>query len=589
MSTGTIKKVAGPLVIAEGMRDANMFDVVRVSKQRLIGEIIEMHGDEASVQVYEETSGLGPGEPVESMNVPLSVELGPGLIGSIYDGIQRPLNAIMEKTGTNNLARGVEVDSLDRSKKWNFVATAKVGDEVEAGDVVGTVEETSVVTQKIMVPFGIKGTIKSIKEGEFNVEETVYVVETKDGDRELTLMQKWPVRRGRPYKTKLPPSKPLITGQRVVDAFFPIAKGGVAAVPGPFGSGKTVIQHQLAKWAEADIVIYIGCGERGNEMTDVLNEFPELKDPKTGESLMQRTVLIANTSDMPVAAREASIYTGITMAEYFRDMGYSVALMADSTSRWAEALREMSGRLEEMPGEEGYPAYLASRLAQFYERAGDVISIGKEGRRGQLSAIGAVSPPGGDISEPVSQATLRIVKVFWGLDADLAHQRHFPAINWLTSYSLYLDSIGPWFDENVAPDWMSTRQKLMSLLQDEDSLNEIVKMVGMDALSPQDRLKMEAARSIREDFLHQNSFDEIDTYTSLGKQYNMMKLVYAFYDLGTKALDQGANINDIVKMETRERIGRYKYTVEAKVEEEYKKISDELAAEFASVISKEDR
>jgi V/A-type H+-transporting ATPase subunit A len=571
------------------MRDANMFDVVRVSKQRLIGEIIEMHGDEASVQVYEETSGLGPGEPVESMNVPLSVELGPGLIGSIYDGIQRPLNAIMEKTGTNNLARGVEVDSLDRSKKWNFVATAKVGDEVEAGDVVGTVEETSVVTQKIMVPFGIKGTIKSIKEGEFNVEETVYVVETKDGDRELTLMQKWPVRRGRPYKTKLPPSKPLITGQRVVDAFFPIAKGGVAAVPGPFGSGKTVIQHQLAKWAEADIVIYIGCGERGNEMTDVLNEFPELKDPKTGESLMKRTVLIANTSDMPVAAREASIYTGITMAEYFRDMGYSVALMADSTSRWAEALREMSGRLEEMPGEEGYPAYLASRLAQFYERAGDVISIGKEGRRGQLSAIGAVSPPGGDISEPVSQATLRIVKVFWGLDADLAHQRHFPAINWLTSYSLYLDSIGPWFDENVAPDWMSTRQKLMSLLQDEDSLNEIVKMVGMDALSPQDRLKMEAARSIREDFLHQNSFDEIDTYTSLGKQYNMMKLVYAFYDLGTKALDQGANINDIVKMETRERIGRYKYTVEAKVEEEYKKISDELAAEFASVISKEDR
>jgi V/A-type H+-transporting ATPase subunit A len=571
------------------MRDANMFDVVRVSKQRLIGEIIEMHGDEASVQVYEETSGLGPGEPVESMNVPLSVELGPGLIGSIYDGIQRPLNAIMEKTGTNNLARGVEVDSLDRSKKWNFVATAKVGDEVEAGDVVGTVEETSVVTQKIMVPFGIKGTIKSIKEGEFNVEETVYVVETKDGDRELTLMQKWPVRRGRPYKTKLPPSKPLITGQRVVDAFFPIAKGGVAAVPGPFGSGKTVIQHQLAKWAEADIVIYIGCGERGNEMTDVLNEFPELKDPKTGESLMKRTVLIANTSDMPVAAREASIYTGITMAEYFRDMGYSVALMADSTSRWAEALREMSGRLEEMPGEEGYPAYLASRLAQFYERAGDVISLGKEGRRGQLSAIGAVSPPGGDISEPVSQATLRIVKVFWGLDADLAHQRHFPAINWLTSYSLYLDSIGPWFDENVAPDWMSTRQKLMSLLQDEDSLNEIVKMVGMDALSPQDRLKMEAARSIREDFLHQNSFDEIDTYTSLGKQYNMMKLVYAFYDLGTKALDQGANINDIVKMETRERIGRYKYTVEAKVEEEYKKISDELAAEFASVISKEDR
>ena len=589
MSTGTIKKVAGPLVIAEGMRDANMFDVVRVSKQRLIGEIIEMHGDEASVQVYEETSGLGPGEPVESMNVPLSVELGPGLIGSIYDGIQRPLNAIMEKTGTNNLARGVEVDSLDRSKKWNFVATAKVGDEVEAGDVVGTVEETSVVTQKIMVPFGIKGTIKSIKEGEFNVEETVYVVETKDGDRELTLMQKWPVRRGRPYKTKLPPSKPLITGQRVVDAFFPIAKGGVAAVPGPFGSGKTVIQHQLAKWAEADIVIYIGCGERGNEMTDVLNEFPELKDPKTGESLMKRTVLIANTSDMPVAAREASIYTGITMAEYFRDMGYSVALMADSTSRWAEALREMSGRLEEMPGEEGYPAYLASRLAQFYERAGDVISLGKEGRRGQLSAIGAVSPPGGDISEPVSQATLRIVKVFWGLDADLAHQRHFPAINWLTSYSLYLDSIGPWFDENVAPDWMSTRQKLMSLLQDEDSLNEIVKMVGMDALSPQDRLKMEAARSIREDFLHQNSFDEIDTYTSLEKQYYLMKLVYAFYQESDKALDNGASINDLVKMEARERIGRYKYTLEENIQAVYEETSAKLTSEIASLVGKEGR
>ena len=588
MSTGTIKKVAGPLVIAEGMRDANMFDVVRVSKQRLIGEIIEMHGDEASVQVYEETSGLGPGEPVESMNVPLSVELGPGLIGSIYDGIQRPLNAIMEKTGTNNLARGVEVDSLDRSKKWNFVATAKVGDEVEAGDVVGTVEETSVVTQKIMVPFGIKGTIKSIKEGEFNVEETVYVVETKDGDRELTLMQKWPVRRGRPYKTKLPPSKPLITGQRVVDGFFPIAKGGVAAVPGPFGSGKTVIQHQLAKWAEADIVIYIGCGERGNEMTDVLNEFPELKDPKTGESLMKRTVLIANTSDMPVAAREASIYTGITMAEYFRDMGYSVALMADSTSRWAEALREMSGRLEEMPGEEGYPAYLASRLAQFYERAGDVISLGKEGRRGQLSAIGAVSPPGGDISEPVSQATLRIVKVFWGLDADLAHQRHFPAINWLTSYSLYLDSIGSWFDENVAPDWMSTRQKLMSLLQDEDSLNEIVKMVGMDALSPQDRLKMEAARSIREDFLHQNSFDEIDTYTSLKKQFYMMKLVYAFYEGGVKALKDGGSINNIVDMATRERIGRFKYTKEDRIDSEYQTILEELAKEFADVSAKED-
>ncbi|MDO4804585.1 MAG: V-type ATP synthase subunit A [Lachnospiraceae bacterium] len=588
MSTGTILKVAGPLVIAEGMRDANMFDVVRVSRQRLIGEIIEMHGDQASVQVYEETSGLGPGEPVESTNAPLSVELGPGLIGSIYDGIQRPLNGIMEKTGTNNLSRGVEVDALDRNAKWEFIPTAKAGDEVEAGDIVGTVQETPVVVQKIMVPYGIKGKIKSIKGGSFTVDEVVYVVETEDGDKELTMMQKWPVRRGRPYKEKLPPIKPLITGQRVVDAFFPIAKGGVAAIPGPFGSGKTVTQHQLAKWAEADIVVYIGCGERGNEMTDVLNEFPELVDPRTGESLMKRTVLIANTSDMPVAAREASIYTGITMAEYFRDMGYSVALMADSTSRWAEALREMSGRLEEMPGEEGYPAYLASRLAQFYERAGHVISLGKEGREGQLSAIGAVSPPGGDISEPVSQATLRIVKVFWGLDADLAHQRHFPAINWLTSYSLYLDSMGPWFDENVGPGWMETRQKLMSLLQDEDSLNEIVKMVGMDALSPQDRLKMEAARSIREDFLHQNSFDEIDTYTSLAKQYNMMRLVYSFYAEGVKALSQGASINNLVKMDVRERIGRYKYTPEANIQEEYEKIGRELLSEISNVIGKED-
>ena len=589
MSQGTIKKVAGPLVIAEGMRDANMFDVVRVSENRLIGEIIEMHGDQASIQVYEETSGLGPGEPVYSTEMPLSVELGPGLISSIYDGIQRPLNKIMEKTGTNNLSRGVEVDALDRSLKWDFVPTCKVGDELINGDVIGTVKETAVVTQKIMVPYGISGTVKEIKAGSFSVDETVCVLSTENGDKELTMMQKWPVRRGRPYKEKVPPVKPLITGQRVVDAFFPIAKGGVAAIPGPFGSGKTVTQHQLAKWAEADIVVYIGCGERGNEMTDVLNEFPELVDPRTGESLMQRTVLIANTSDMPVAAREASIYTGITMAEYFRDMGYSVALMADSTSRWAEALREMSGRLEEMPGEEGYPAYLASRLAQFYERAGHVIALGSEGREGQLSAIGAVSPPGGDISEPVSQATLRIVKVFWGLDADLAHQRHFPAINWLTSYSLYLDSMAPWFNENVAPDWMSTRQKLMTLLQEEDNLNEIVKMVGMDALSPVDRLKMEAARSIREDFLHQNSFDEIDTYTSLGKQYNMMKLVYAFYEQGLKALDAGAKINDLVKMEVRERIGRYKYTREDDIVAEYEKILGELAAEISGLINKEGR
>ena len=486
--TGKIKKVAGPLVIATGMRNADMFDVVRVSEQRLIGEIIEMHGDEASIQVYEETSGLGPGEPVESMDVPLSVELGPGLMGSIYDGIQRPLTKIMETTGSNLLDRGVEVPSLDREKKWDFVAEKKVGDHVVAGDIIGSVKETAVVTQRIMVPFGIEGDIVSISSGSYTVEETVAVVKTEAGEKNLTLMQKWPVRKGRPYKKKLPPQMPLVTGQRVVDTFFPIAKGGVAAVPGPFGSGKTVIQHQLAKWADADIVVYIGCGERGNEMTDVLNEFPELKDPKTGESLMQRTILIANTSDMPVAAREASIYTGITLAEYFRDMGYSVALMADSTSRWAEALREMSGRLEEMPGEEGYPAYLASRLAQFYERAGHVVTLGSDEREGALSAIGAVSPPGGDISEPVSQATLRIVKVFWSLDSSLAYQRHFPAINWLNSYSLYLDEMESWFNENVNKEWMKLRQELMSLLQEEASLNEIVKMVGMDALSPQDRL-----------------------------------------------------------------------------------------------------
>ncbi len=588
MSRGIIKKVAGPLVIAEGMRDANMYDVVRVSSQRLIGEIIEMHGDEASIQVYEETQGLGPGEPVESMDVPLSVELGPGLISAIYDGIQRPLNKIMEKTGSNNLDRGVEVPALDRSAIWEFVPKAAVGEEVEAGDILGTVQETSVVEQRIMVPYGVKGTVKEIRGGSFTVEDTIAVITTEKGDVELPMMQRWPVRRERPYARKLPPEMPLITGQRVIDAFFPIAKGGVAAIPGPFGSGKTVTQHQLAKWAEADIVVYIGCGERGNEMTDVLNEFPELKDPRTGESLMQRTVLIANTSDMPVAAREASIYTGITIAEYFRDMGYSVALMADSTSRWAEALREMSGRLEEMPGEEGYPAYLGSRLAQFYERAGHVVALGKDGREGQLSAIGAVSPPGGDISEPVSQATLRIVKVFWGLDASLAYQRHFPAINWLTSYSLYLDTMGPWFDANVNEDWMGTRQHLMSLLQEEASLNEIVKMVGMDALSPQDRLKMEAARSIREDFLHQNSFDEIDTYTSLKKQYYMMQLVYAFYKVGSEALKEGANINDLVKMEVRERIGRFKYTKEADIDAEFEKVKLELAKEVAPLPGKED-
>lgn len=587
MSTGVIKKVAGPLVIASGMRDANMFDVVRVSNQRLIGEIIEIHGDEASIQVYEETSGLGPGEPVESMGVPMSVELGPGLITSIYDGIQRPLDDIMKVSG-NNLKRGVEVPSLKRDLKWEFVPTVQVGDEVEAGDTIGTVQETIVVQQKIMVPYGVKGKIKEIKAGEFTVEDVVAVVETADGERELTLMQKWPVRRGRPYQKKLPPEMPLVTGQRVIDTFFPIAKGGVAAVPGPFGSGKTVIQHQLAKWAEADIVVYIGCGERGNEMTDVLNEFPELKDPKTGQSLMQRTVLIANTSDMPVAAREASIYTGITIAEYFRDMGYSVALMADSTSRWAEALREMSGRLEEMPGEEGYPAYLGSRLAQFYERAGHVISLGKEGREGALSVIGAVSPPGGDISEPVSQATLRIVKVFWGLDSSLAYKRHFPAINWLTSYSLYLDDMEKWFNGNVADDWMENRQKMMTLLQEEAELEEIVKMVGMDALSPSDRLKMEAARSIREDFLHQNSFHEIDTYTSLKKQHMMMKLVIAFYEKAVEALNQGAPLQKLINMPVREQIGRFKYVTEDRLDTEYEKVNEQLHVEIANALGKEE-
>ena len=588
MSKGVIKKVAGPLVIAQGMRDANMFDVVRVSEQRLIGEIIEMHGDEASIQVYEETSGLGPGEPVESMGVPMSVELGPGLITSIYDGIQRPLDDIMKISG-NNLKRGVEVPSLKRNLKWEFVPVVKEGDEVEEGDVIGTVQETALVQQKIMVPYGIRGTVREIRSGTFTVEDVVAVVQTADGEKELTLMQRWPVRRGRPYRKKLPPKMPLVTGQRVIDTFFPIAKGGVAAVPGPFGSGKTVIQHQLAKWAEADIVVYIGCGERGNEMTDVLKEFPELKDPKTGQPLMQRTVLIANTSDMPVAAREASIYTGITIAEYFRDMGYSVALMADSTSRWAEALREMSGRLEEMPGEEGYPAYLGSRLAQFYERAGHVISLGKEGREGALSVIGAVSPPGGDTSEPVSQATLRIVKVFWGLDSELAYKRHFPAINWLNSYSLYLDDMEKWFNSEVAPDWMEGRQKMMSLLQEEAELEEIVKMVGMDALSPGDRLKMEAARSIREDFLHQNSFHEVDTYTPLKKQYMMMRLVNAFYEKAVDALAKGAELRKLISMPVRERIGRFKYVKEDALDEEYARVREELDAQIAAAFRKEDR
>ncbi len=587
MKTGIISKVAGPLVIADGMRDANMYDVVRVSEKRLIGEIIEMHGDKASIQVYEETSGLGPGEKVESTGAPLSVELGPGLIGAIYDGIQRPLNEIMKIAGTN-LQRGVDVPSLDHSKKWEFKAVAKVGDKVVPGDILGTVQETAAVLHKILVPNKVSGTVAEIKEGEFTIDDVVAVIDTESGKKDVKMFTTWPVRVGRPYKEKLSPDILLTTGQRPIDTLFPLAKGGVAAVPGPFGSGKTVVQHQLAKWAAADIIVYIGCGERGNEMTDVLNEFPELKDPRTGNSLMERTVLIANTSDMPVAAREASIYTGITIAEYFRDMGYTVALMADSTSRWAEALREMSGRLEEMPGEEGYPAYLGSRLAQFYERAGRVLVNGTEDTEGALSVIGAVSPPGGDISEPVSQATLRIVKVFWGLDANLAYKRHFPAINWLTSYSLYTDQLADWFAENAAPDFMELRGRLMALLQDESELQEIVNLVGMDALSAPDRLKLESARSIREDYLHQNAFDPTDTYTSLPKQVFMMRAILNYYDKALEALKSGADIELLVNIPVRERIGRFKYEPEEKVAAEYESINAQLDSEIKDVLKRSD-
>ena len=583
MSKGKILKVSGPLVIASGMKDANMFDVVRVSDKRLIGEIIEMHSDRASIQVYEETSGLGTGEAVESTGEPMSVELGPGLIGSIFDGIQRPLDEIRRLSG-NSLTRGIEVPSLSREKLWHFVPRVKDGDSVVTGDVLGEVAETEIVRHLIMVPHGVSGTVKGISEGDFHVDDAVCTV----GGKPVTLMQKWPVRRGRPYVKKLPPDRPLLTGQRNVDCMFPIAKGGVAAIPGPFGSGKTVIQHQLAKWSEADIVIYIGCGERGNEMTDVLNEFPTLIDPHTGRSLMERTVLIANTSDMPVAAREASVYTGITIAEYFRDMGYSVVLLADSTSRWAEALREMSGRLEEMPGEEGYPAYLGSRLAQFYERAGRVVTLGGEAREGALSVIGAVSPPGGDISEPVSQATLRIVKVFWGLDSQLAYRRHFPAINWLNSYSLYLDSLSRWYTDNAGAEWMKLRGRLMGLLQDEAELDEIVKLVGMDALSPSDRLKMEAARSIREDFLQQEAFDEVDTYASLSKQLSMMRLVLSFYDLGLEALDARTSIDAIVALPVRERIGRFKFVPEEDCPAEFEDILADLRSQMSGAAKEED-
>ena len=588
MSKGIIKKVAGPLVIAEGMRDANMSDVVRVSSQRLIGEIIEIHGDQASIQVYEETSGLGPGEPVESTGMPMSVELGPGLIGSIYDGIQRPLDDIMKVTGGNLLNRGVEVPSLKRERVWAFEASASVGDAVTGGDILGSVQETEVVSHKIMVPPGIKGTLSAIYPGEHTVTDTVAVVTDEKGkEHPVSLMQKWPVRRGRPYQRKLSPDMPLVTGQRVIDTLFPIAKGGVAAVPGPFGSGKTVVQHQLAKWADADIVVYIGCGERGNEMTDVLNEFPELKDPKTGKSLMARTVLIANTSDMPVAAREASIYTGITIAEYFRDMGYSVALMADSTSRWAEALREMSGRLEEMPGEEGYPAYLTSRLAQFYERAGRVICNGTEDREGSLTAIGAVSPAGGDLSDPVVQATQRIVKVFWGLDSSLAYKRHFPAINWLTSYSLYLDQIGEWMDKNISEEWSGLHHDAMLLLQQEAELEEIVKLVGYDSLSAPDRLTLESARSVREDYLQQNAFDDVDTYTSNKKQFMMLKMIMDFSRECRNALASGVKVEKLFALPVSEKIARAKYVPEDKFESYFKDTMAEIESSVSKVMSEE--
>ena len=589
MTEGRIIKVSGPLVVAEGMREANMFDVVRVGKDRLIGEIIEMRGDRASIQVYEETAGLGCWDAVVSTGEPLSVELGPGLMTNIYDGIQRPLEVMYEKYGSN-IIKGIDEKPLSRDKKWTFTATVKAGDRVKAGDVLGTVNETELVLHKILVPFGKDGTVEEIQSGDFTVTEKIGSIKNDAGKSfDVTLMQKWPVRKARPYASKLAPSEPMVTGQRVIDAMFPIAKGGTACVPGPFGSGKTVVQHQLAKWSNVDIVVYIGCGERGNEMTDVLREFPELKDPRSGYSLMKRTVLIANTSDMPVAAREASIYTGITIAEYFRDMGYSVAVIADSSSRWAEALREMSGRLEEMPGEEGYPAYLTSRLAQFYERAGNVICLGSDARHGTLSAIGAVSPQGGDISEPVSQATLRIVKVFWGLDSSLAYRRHFPAINWLTSYSLYKDKLEEWFNANVARDWNAVTGEAMRILSVESELEEIVKLVGVDALSPSERLTLEAARSVREDFLQQNAFEDGDSYTSLDKQYRLIKLILSFYKKSGDALKRGADIEKIADLPVREKIGRAKSADPEKYVSEYEDIDREITAELAALTDKEDR
>ena len=580
MKSGKIIKVSGPLVVASGMEDANVYDVVEVSKDKLIGEVIEMRGDQASIQVYEETTGIGPGDEVYTTGAPLSVELGPGMIEQMFDGIQRPLVGLRDEAG-DFLERGVTVNPLNRDKKWEFKKVANVGDEVEPGDVLGTVEETPVVTHKIMVPNGIKGKVKDIKEGSFTVVDTVAVIETENGDKELNMIQRWPVRKGRPYKKKVDPKEPLITGQRVIDTFFPITKGGTAAIPGPFGSGKTVVQHQLAKWADAQIVVYVGCGERGNEMTDVLMEFPELIDPNTGESIMKRTVLIANTSNMPVAAREASIYTGITISEYFRDMGYSVAMMADSTSRWAEALREMSGRLEEMPGDEGYPAYLASRIAEFYERAGRVLVNGKEEREGALSVIGAVSPPGGDISEPVTQNTLRIVKIFWKLDYDLSYQRHFPAINWIDSYSLYQPKIDAYLDENVDRRFSKLRKRSMALLQEETSLLEVVRLVGRDSLSDEDQMKLHTSKSIREDFLQQNAFHDVDTFCPLEKQFKMLDTILYFYDRGQEALENGAYFSEIEELDVKESIARMKYVPN----EELEKI-DEIKDKIVSQLNK---
>ena len=577
--TGKTVKISGPLIVAENMADCRMYDVVQVSQLGLIGEIIELRGDRASIQVYEETSGLGPGEDVISTGEPLSAELAPGLITGIFDGIQRPLTELFFKYGTR-ISRGVTVNRLDREKLWHFTPKVKAGDAVETGDILGVVQETEIVEHRILVPHGVKGVVTEIKDGDFTIEDTVAIVKTEHGDVPVAMLRKWPVRKGRPYSEKLSPDTPMVTGQRVIDTLFPIARGGVAAVPGPFGSGKTVVQHQLAKWADADIIVYVGCGERGNEMTDVLNEFPELKDPKTGEPLMKRTVLIANTSDMPVAAREASIYTGITIAEYFRDMGYNVAIMADSTSRWAEALREMSGRLEEMPGDEGYPAYLSSRLAEFYERAGIVRLLGKEERYGSVSAIGAVSPPGGDLSEPVSQATLRIVKVFWGLSASLAYKRHFPAIDWLISYSLYADKMAEWYDGNVGKNFLKYRQFVMTILQEEAALDEIVRLVGMDALSSGDRLIMETAKIIREDYLHQNAFHEVDTYTSMQKQLLMLRLIYEFYNLSQDAVKKYVSLDDILACSFKDKIGRAKY-----IPEENLASFDEIFAGMSAEIS----